>query len=191
MRKTVDYNLYFNAPPEKEAEVSPFASGLYEWVDSIVIALAALTLVFAFVFRIAGVVGPSMFPTLHDGDWITISSFGEAPERGDIIISAQPNYPKPIVKRVIGVSGDKINIDFVNNTVAVNGKIIDEPYINAPTQLSYDVEFPVTVPEGCVFVMGDNRNESLDSRSTDIGFIDERYILGKAWFRLVPLGGIK
>ncbi|MBR2731948.1 MAG: signal peptidase I, partial [Clostridia bacterium] len=82
---------------------------------------------------------------------------------------------------------DTIDIDFDRHTVTVNGQILDEPYTAAPTSLSYDVEFPLTVEEGKVFVMGDNRNDSLDSRSSKIGQIDENYILGKAFIRFWPL----
>lgn len=185
MRKVVDYEVYFGEPPEKNKK-PVVASLLYEWTDSVVIALVVLMMVFLFFFRIAGVEGSSMVPTLHDGEWIIIGSFSEEAERGDIIISAQPNYPKPIVKRVIGVGGDTVDIDFDNHTVSVNGKVLDEPYINEPTTLSYDIEFPLVVPEGYVFVMGDNRNDSLDSRSSKIGLIDERYILGKALVKAFP-----
>lgn len=87
---------------------------------------------------------------------------------------------------MIGVGGDTVDIDFDNHTVSVNGEVLDEPYINEPTTLSYDIEFPLVVPEGYVFVMGDNRNDSLDSRSSKIGLIDERYILGKALVKAFP-----
>ena len=90
----------------------------------------------------------------------------------------------PIIKRVIGLSGDTIDIDFDNGFVYVNGEKLTEPYIAEPTHEYYDVEFPVTVPEGHIFVMGDNRNVSLDSRSSKVGFADKRFVLGKAFFRL-------
>ena len=130
-----------------------------------------------------------MFPTLHDGDWVAVSGLSLSIDRGDIVISTQPwERNVPIVKRVIGIGGDMIDIDFAAGEVYVNGEMLNEPYINSPTTLNYDVDFPVTVPEGFVFVMGDNRGESLDSRSSRIGFIDERYILGEVYFRLYPAG---
>lgn len=189
MRKVVDYEVHFGEKPEKTKKPVA-ASLLYEWMDSVIIALIVLMMAFLFVFRIAGVDGSSMYPTLKDGNWVIISSFSQQAEHGDIIISAQPNYPKPIIKRVIGVGGDTVDIDFSNHTVSVNGEILYEPYINEPTVKSYDVEFPLVVPEGYVFVMGDNRNGSLDSRSSDIGLIDERYILGKATFKAFPFGSL-
>ena len=99
-----------------------------------------------------------------------------------------------MAKRVIGVGGDKSDIDLDKGTVAVNGELLDEPYISAPTKRRFDVEFPLTVPEGTVFLMGDNRPSSLDSRSTEIGFIDQRDILGKVFVRILPVdnfGGIE
>ena len=94
----------------------------------------------------------------------------------------------PIIKRIIAVGGDTVDIDFDKHEVYVNGELIDEPYIAQPTRLEYDVKFPITVEDGRVFVMGDNRNDSLDSRSSKIGTVDERYIFGKAIFRIVPAG---
>ena len=92
-----------------------------------------------------------------------------------------------MVKRIIALGGDTVDIDFETGAVTLNGAVLEEPYISAPTTTGYDVEFPVTVPEGCVFVMGDNRPRSLDGRSTEVGFIDERDILGKVLLRVFPL----
>lgn len=190
MRKVTEYNVYFSS--EEESRKSSFASAGYEWLDSIVIALACLLVVFAFFFRVAGVDGKSMYPTLNHGDWLAISSENYTARRGDIIVITEPNgVNRPIIKRIIGIAGDKIDIDFVTHTVSVNGTVLDEPYINAPTARSFDVEFPVIVPEGHVFVMGDNRNDSLDSRSTMVGFVDEEYILGRAFFRFMPISDWK
>ncbi|HPP67722.1 MAG TPA: signal peptidase I, partial [Clostridiales bacterium] len=106
---------------------------------------------------------------------------------GDIVIISRENTNEPpIVKRIIGKENDVIDIDFHNNTVSVNGKILDEPYVSTPTQRSFDVSFPLTVPENCVFVLGDNRNHSLDSRSSLVGCVDENRILGKVLVRLTP-----
>ena len=159
-------------------------------MGSVVLALLIIFLCFTFLFRAVNVDGKSMMPTLSDGDWLLVSDTKEY-ERGDIIIITQPNdVDEPLVKRIIAKGGETINIDFTTHEVSVNGELLDEDYIREPTALSYDVEFPYVVPEGCVFAMGDNRNDSLDSRSSRIGPIDERYILGKAVVRLLPFGDI-
>ena len=163
---------------------------VFDIVGSVVLALIIIFLCFTFVFRAVNVVGRSMVPTLNDGDWLLVSD-KKAYERGDIIIITQPNdVHKPLVKRVIATGGETIDIDFSTHEVWVDGVLLDEEYIKEPTELSYDVEFPYVVPEGCVFAMGDNRNDSLDSRSSKVGAIDERYILGKALVRILPFGDI-
>lgn len=163
----------------------------YDMAGSILAALVIIFVIFTFMFRAVSVVGRSMVPTLADGDWLLVSSDNEY-ERGDIIIITQPNdRNEPLVKRIVALGGETIDIDFATHEVNVNGKVLDEPYIFEPTELSYDLEFPYHVPEGCVFAMGDNRNDSLDSRSSRIGPIDERYILGKAVIRILPFDAIK
>ncbi|MCR5484333.1 MAG: signal peptidase I [Clostridiales bacterium] len=162
-------------------------SFLYEAISSVSIAIVIIFLIFTFVFRTVGVVGKSMMPTLSDGDWLGVRCINYRIHRGDIVIVAQPNVmEETLVKRVVAVGGDTVDIDFENGDVYLNGEIIDEPYIKDKTHLSYDVTFPQKVPEGMLFVMGDNRNNSLDSRSTKVGLIDERYILGVAKFRIYP-----
>ena len=129
-----------------------------------------------------------MKPTLNDKDTVAVAGAVTNFEYGDIVIINQPwRRNVPIIKRVIAVGGDTINIDFRRNEVYVNGVKLDEPYILEPTELSYDVQFPLTVDEGKLFVMGDNRNDSVDSRSSEIGLIDERYVLGKALIRINPI----
>lgn len=163
----------------------------YDMAGSILAALVIIFVIFTFLFRAVSVVGSSMEPTLSDGNWLLVSSQGEY-ERGDIIIITQPNdRNEPLVKRIVALGGETIDIDFRTHEVRVNGELLDEPYIFEPTALSYDVTFPYHVPEGCVFAMGDNRNDSLDSRSSRIGPIDERYILGKAFVRILPFNEIK
>lgn len=135
-----------------------------------------------------------MNPTLKDGDWLAVQSVNTTIDRGDIVIITQPNsLGKPLVKRVIAKGGDEIDIDFFDHKVTVNGQVLDEPYIAEPTSLMGNMVYPLKVPEGKVFVMGDNRNDSTDSREKHIGFIDEDYILGVAKFRLLPFdsfGGV-
>lgn len=169
-------------------EPSPFLSGLYDWLEVVVLSAAFALLLFTFILRIAIVDGDSMNHTLHDKELLIISDLMYTPENNDIIVFTSPNYPEPIVKRVIATEGQTVDIDFDTWTVTVDGKIIKEDYINRVPGImnSSDVAFPLTVPEGYVFVMGDNRNDSLDSRNSRIGFVDERFILGEVKLRLFP-----
>jgi len=129
-----------------------------------------------------------MIPTLADGDKLIVWGVGYEPQRGDVVIvDSYTAYGKPLVKRVIAKGGDTISIDYNTGAVTVNGELLQEDYIAEPTYLGYDVVFPYTVPEGFVFVMGDNRNASLDSRSSSVGCIDERDILGKVLVRFLPV----
>lgn len=109
------------------------------------------------------------------------------PQRGDVVVVDGYSIRRPVVKLHIALGGDTVDINFETGAVTLNGAVLEEPYISASTTTGYDVEFPVTVPEGCVFVMGDNRPRSLDGRSTEVGFIDERDILGKVLLRVFPL----
>lgn len=162
---------------------------IYEWLDSIVFALIAIFILFTFFFRIVGVSGSSMNPTLQSKDWLAVSGITTEVQRGDIVVITQPNkLNEPLIKRVIAVGGDTVDINFADGTVSINGISIDEPYIAEQTHRSFDIAFPIVVPEGHIFVMGDNRNESLDSRSSIVGFIDQRFVLGKAEFRFYPFG---
>jgi signal peptidase I len=164
---------------------------LFDVTSSFFMAIVIILLCFTFIFRIANVDGRSMMPTLYDGDWLVVSG-QQSYERGDIIIITQPNdMHEPLVKRVIALGGEKININFATGEVFINDELISEPYIKEATNRSFDVAFPYVVPEGCVFAMGDNRNDSLDSRSSRVGCIDERYILGKAVFRILPITDFK
>ena len=146
-----------------------------------------LVLIFSFFFRIIQVDGRSMVPTLTHGDKLIVWAAGYTPQRGDVVIvDSYTVYGKPLVKRIIAKGGDTISIDYDAGTVTVNGELLQEDYVAAPTYLGYDVQFPFTVPEGTLFVMGDNRNESLDSRSSYVGCIDERDILGKVLLCFMP-----
>ena len=169
-----------NRKPSKE-------NSLFEWYDSMVFALTVIVLVFVFLVRVITVSGYSMEPTLLWNDRVAVQSMLYTPKRGDVVVmDGYINYGDPLVKRIIAVGGDTLDIDFSTGTVTLNGQQLDEPYISAPTRVSYDVVFPVVVPEGYVFVMGDNRPNSLDSRSSEIGLIDERDILGKVLVRIFP-----
>ena len=177
----------------KRKQMSParkkLVSAVYEFADILVSALLVIFLIFTFLFRLVGVEGTSMVPTLQENDRLLVSSRQYKPQYQDIVIVTQPNaFHEPIVKRVIATEGQKVDIDFEKGIVYVDDKALDEPYVNAPTLTKEGVEFPVTVPEGHIFVMGDNRNMSIDSRSPMIGFIDARYVLGKVAGRITPLG---
>lgn len=191
MRRIDEFWIEF-IPPEQEEKApktSTLLSLLYDTMDSVKGAVIVVFLVFALLFRAIGVDGNSMLPTLVDGDWVVISGITMSFERGDIVVVTQPwERNVPIIKRVIAVGGDTVDIDFNTHEVFVNGEKLYEPYISEPTAVQYDIEFPLTVDEGKIFVMGDNRNVSLDSRSSKIGLIDERYVFGKAVGRIYPKG---
>lgn len=160
----------------------------YENFSMFAVGMVAVMLIFTFGFRVSGIEGTSMLPTLEDGDRVVVTAFDGKPQRGQVIISVQPNdFGKPVVKRIIATENQTVDINFSTGDVFVDGELLDEPYINNPTTNSEGVQFPVTVPEGHVFVMGDNRQGSTDSRSTMIGFIDENYILGVVKYRVVNI----
>lgn len=190
MRKIEEFRIEFAS---KQNEINPAGrcvKAVYDVMDSFKGAVLAAFVIFALAFRVVGVEGDSMNPTLQSGDWLAVSSLPiNGFDTGDIVVVTQPwERNVPIIKRVIAVGGDTVDIDFVTHQVIVNGEVLDEPYIAQPTSLKYDVEFPLVVEEGKLFVMGDNRNNSVDSRSSAIGLVDERYVLGKAVMRILPAG---
>ncbi len=178
--------------PEENKSGNKFISGAYDIVSIFMTAVITIMVIFTFIFRFVGVVGPSMEDTLFNGDWLLVSAMSSAPEYGDVVIITQPNYyNEPIVKRVIATENQVVDIDFEAGVVYVDGKALTEPYVKGITNDKYEVDFPVTVPENHVFVLGDNRNHSSDSRSSKIGFIAEDYILGKVKYRVFPFGDFK
>ena len=146
--------------------------------------------VFLVAFRIIVVSGPSMYDTLLDGDYILLLSnvFYHNPQYGDIVVASKESFDdgKPIIKRVIATEGQMVDIDFAQGVVYVDGVALQEDYTYTPTNVEEGMQFPLIVEEGCVFLMGDNRNGSLDSRSTQIGMVDKRELLGKALFLMLP-----
>ena len=161
----------------------------YEWARSLVAAVLIITLVFTFAVRMMGVSGPSMIPTLQDGDRLIVinAALCGTYRVGDIVIARKESFDeKPIVKRVIATGGQTVDIDFDLGRVYVDGVLLEEDYINEPTCLEEGTEFPLTVPEGSIFVMGDNRNRSSDSRDSRLGTVDTRYVIGKAVFLAFP-----
>lgn len=168
-----------------------FQDELYDWVQSIAVILAVVILLFTFVFRIIGVDGDSMNPTLEDRDWMVVSNLFYEPKYGDIVILTKDSFmPDPIVKRVIATEGQVVDIDFTTGVVTIDGAVLDEPYIAEPTKRNLGLEFPAVVPEDCIFVMGDNRNHSSDSRDPSLGMINKQYIIGRLLFRVFPLNKI-
>ena len=153
---------------------------LYELADVACPAMFALALLLIFVLRPVGVLGGSMEPTLRHGQRIVLLLAGEL-RRGDVVVVSDMGIEldSVIVKRVIGLPGDVIDIDFVAGVVYRNGEALDEDYVDAPTLLRGDVMFPVAVEEGRVFLLGDNRNGSEDSRMSSIGLVDRRFIIGR------------
>ncbi len=173
---------------EEKKEPKKTESEALDWLQCIVSALVAAILIFTFFARTITVVGSSMVPTLEEGNLLIVSKLFYQPKYGDIVVLRKESFmTDPIVKRVIATEGQTVDIDFEAGVVYVDGVALDEPYVNSTTNERENVTEPVTVPEGCVFVMGDNRNRSTDSRSAAIGCVDTRYIIGKALLRLAPL----
>ena len=158
--------------------------GILEWYDALAVAVAVIALVFTFAVRIVQVDGSSMNPSLYSGERLLIATFLQ-PDYGDVVVTdSYIPYGKPLVKRVIGKAGDTIDIDFEQGIVYVDGEALDESaYLeNGTTTQSSDYTYPLTVPKGHVFVLGDNRGYSTDSRSSDLGMVDARYVIGKVQF---------
>ncbi|WP_417044715.1 signal peptidase I [Dysosmobacter sp.] len=164
--------------------------GAYELVQTLMCAVLVLVLLFTFVVRVVQVDGESMRETLQDQDLLLVLDnwlCGDF-QPGDIVILQEEDFNGgvPIVKRVIATEGQTVDIDFANGTVYVDGVELEEPYIREPTWTDEGAEFPLTVPEGCVFVMGDNRNDSDDSRNPSLGPVDTRSVLGRVLVLAVP-----
>lgn len=161
-------------------------SAVYDFASILMTAIITVALLFTFFFKISTVNGHSMNDTLHDGDRLIITARDKSVDYGDIVIISQPNaYNEVLVKRVIATGGQTIDIDIKNNTVTVDGEVLSEPYIKERNRILGDAfDYPITIPEGYVFVMGDNRNDSGDSRYSAVGLIDERYIVGEAVYRI-------
>lgn len=162
---------------------------LYLNIRVLVVMMTAFVLLFTFVARIIVVSGPSMLNTLHNGDLILVWSLGYAPKQGDIVVLTQESYQEDsIVKRVIAVAGQTVDIDYGTDTVYVDGQALREDYTKEEMLVpSYGEGLNhVTVPEGCIFVMGDNRNHSADSRFPGIGIVDTRCVIGKGIAVIFP-----
>ena len=178
---------------EGKIEKRSFLYDIYSLLHDLVYILAAITLVFVFLVRLVGVNGESMLPTLYHGDYLALQSnviMGDL-EYGDIVVARKLEFRdgEPIVKRVIATEGQTVRIDYDNNGelyVSVDGVVLDEPYINEEMLPIYEVPMEVTVEKDCIFVMGDNRNHSSDSRVESIGQIKLDQVLGKVLCIILP-----
>ncbi len=168
---------------------------ILDWIESLIVSLFIVMLIFTFVFRQVSVIGESMEPTLTGmsqgsgsyGDRLLISNLFYKPEVNDIVVIRSKSLNENIIKRVIAVAGQEIDIDFNTGDVYVDGELRDEPFIKEPTSKNDGAfEYPIVIPEGYVFVMGDNRNNSTDSRSPYVGLVSTSDILGKAFLRIFP-----
>lgn len=179
---------------EKREGEGRYVAGCYEWVEALITALTVVMILFVFLFRVnIGVVGYSMEPNYRSGYRVFVSCADRNFSRGDVVVIGANATPlkERIIKRVIATEGQTVNIDFQTGVVSVDGKALDESaYIeNGITKNKYDINFPQKVPKGHVFVLGDNRPVSDDSRSSDVGMIDTRQIIGKVEFLLKPFRG--
>ena len=175
--------------PKSRAEL---LKAVYDWLEIFCLSAVLVILLFTFVGRAATVVGDSMERTLHNGDKVLVSSLLYTPECGDIVVvQKESGYYEDelLIKRVIAKGGQTVTIDFEAWTVSVDGEVIDEPYVRRVMGDMHKGDMTVdtvTVPEGCYFVLGDNRNESSDSRYDTVGFVKKTEILGHAFFRISP-----
>ena len=178
-----------NKTPACEKE-EPIQKVLLLYLHDLIYMLGIIMIVFMLLFRMVIVSGSSMYSTLWDGDWLLLLSsvFYNEPEYGDIIVASKDSFNdgEPIIKRVIATEGQTVDIDFEEGIVYVDGNALQEDYTYTLTTTPEGMNFPLTVEEGCIFVMGDNRDDSKDSRHPDIGLVDKREILGKALVLMFP-----
>lgn len=170
-----------------------------EWLSTLVVSILVVVLLFTFCFRMVGISGSSMENTLQSQDRVIIRSAFYTPEAGDIVVLSRDyiteedgTSPEPIIKRIIATEGQEVYLDFENNKVFVDGVALEEPYVKGVlTEGRLPIQNPHVVKEGCVFVLGDHRTVSKDSRTAEVGDVDSRYILGKAMVRIFPFTDMK
>lgn len=182
-------------PSQKKKEPFSLGGELYTWLQALSFALVLLVVIFTFFGRIIGVDGESMVPTLQDRDMLLLQCVGYEPAQGDVVVLHKDfaTVTDPIVKRVIAVGGQTVDVDYSRGEVLVDGEAIDQSYLGEPmvdTGNPYMMKTHWEVPEGSVFVMGDNRNNSSDSRDERLGVVDNRYVLGKVMRIIFPLSHI-
>ena len=185
-------------PNETETRTSGLSKrvqAVYEWLEALGTAIIIAMLIFTFLLRVNEVKGSSMLPTYTEGTRVIVQAIGYQPSAGDVVVIDATHTPLQefVIKRIIATEGQTVDFDYESGAVLVDGQVVDETQFGLENGItgepfsSFEVlEFPQTVPEGCVFVLGDNRAVSEDSRYQNVGMIDERNILGKAVFHLFP-----
>ena len=178
--------------PEDQGKPGSFRQSLLEWVGVIVGSVVFVTILLTFVARIITVDGSSMSPTYENGDRVLATSLAGPAGQGDVVILVNV-LEEPIIKRVVATEGQTVDFDEDMGELVVDGQpLAGEAYHIAngityvPDRPGEVLEFPQTVPEGCVVVLGDNRQNSKDSRFAEVGMVDSRNILGKVVFNLYP-----
>lgn len=175
---------------EKKKNAGEWQKSILLYLHDLIYLLAVLLVASMLLLRIVVVSGTSMYNTLLDGDYLFVLSNAiyREPQAGDIVVISKDSFDDgaPIVKRVIATEGQTVDIDFNLGIVYVDGIALDEPYVYTATTTMEGISFPQTVPEGCIFVLGDNRAVSRDSRSPEIGMIYEQEVLGKVLFLFIP-----
>lgn len=160
---------------------SGVVQAVYEWLEALGTAIIIAMILFTFVVRVNEVRGDSMLPNYTEGTRVIVQTIGYKPAVGDVVVidATHTNLDEFVIKRVIATEGQTVDFDAFGN-VLIDGEPLDESaYLSGVETYGYDIPFPQTVPEGCVFVLGDNRGASTDSRSSDLGMVDARYIIGK------------
>ena len=185
-----------SAKPNGNSTPPSLFAQIFEWIETLALYFSVAMLILLILFSHSPVIGSSMYPTLKNGDMLIVRKLMYSPKNGDIVVCQSESYglETPLVKRVIATEGQTVEIDYDSWTVRVDGKELPEDYINrknSPMRESDWLEPSFTVPDGMIFVMGDNRNDSYDSRYSFIGFIDERMVLGKVAMKILPLSDIE
>jgi len=192
----VEETLQTRQEPSKPRRVSPAVRSVMEWVETIVMAVVLVAVAFTFVARVITVDGVSMEPTYYNGDRVLVTKLAGQARQGDVVIVVGA-LEEPIIKRVVATEGQTVDFDPELGEVTVDGQPlpgsvfgIEDGITFVPDLPGMVMEFPQTVPEGCVFVLGDNRDNSTDSRFVTVGMVDQRNILGKVVFSLYPFSKI-
>lgn len=170
----------------------------FDWLEAAVFSLVLVTLIFSCICRTVGVNGDSMMDTLMDKDRLLLRTNFYTPRHGDVVVVRIPGQQEPLIKRVIGVAGDTVQLDAIHNVIYRNGERLQEPYVNQ-YPLAYGVQWTdenvdhdgtIHIPEGKIFVLGDHRNLSRDSRDRSVRLIDVEDVMGQAFFRIFPFDKI-